>query len=377
MLQKVRKKIIRKALIKILVCIAIIVGTLFFTDMAPIKLIEGTKKADIDENSIDSYNKQYISLDIKYMNAPYVEVETTKKSKIGTTVSKKITAKYYVAANEYSKYFAVYADEADMDDVDEHLNSTTNGVEPVTYKGSFVKLSAKESSYFKTFMSEYGFTEDNYSEYIFKINYVGKVADYTVYMCIILIVVAAIFALLTLLRSFSGRYARGVKKFAANNGITFNQLSMELDSASEVNGVWVTARYTAYLKGNQIKMLKNQNYIWAYYKETRTTRKGVTNYTRQVALADRNKKFKFITINSEEDARKILSIYSETQPQMVLGFNEDLQQLFKNNFEQFLLLPYKANTSDEETAPSEEYIPEDYVPESYIPEEQPTDNTNL
>lgn len=377
MLKNVRKKIIHKAILKILVCIAIIIGTLLLTDMAPIKLFEGTKKADIDNNSIDSYNKQYISLDIKYMNDPYVEVETTKKTKIGTTVSKKITAKYYVAANEYSKYFAVYADEVDMDDVDEHLNSSSNGVEPVTYKGSFVKLTAKESSYFKSYMSEYGLTEDDYSVYIFKINHVGKVSVFTVYLCIILIAVAAIFALLTLIKSFSNRYAKDVKKFAANNGITFDQLSMELDSAFEVNGVWVTAKYTAYLKGSRIKVLKNQNYIWAYYKETRTTRRGVTNYTRQVALADRDKKFKFITIKSEEDARKILSIYSETQPQMVLGFNEDLQTLFKNNFEQFLLLPYKTNASDNESAPTQEYIPENYVPEAYTPEEQPTDYTNM
>ncbi|WP_455717922.1 DUF6709 family protein [Anaerosporobacter sp.] len=369
MLKKIRKKIIQKALLKVFICIAIIVGILFFSDMAPVKMIQGTKKAYIDKQNIESYYNQYISLDIKYMNVEYAEEETTKKSKVGTTISKKITAKYYVAANEYSEYFSVYANKLAMDEVDEHLYSSTNGVEPVTYKGSFVKLSDLEYSHLKSFMTEAGLAEDEYSQYVFKVNYVGKCDEITVYMLMIAIVAVLLYALLSFITGFSNRYARDVKKFATNNGITFDQLSLELDNAYEINGVWITSSYTAYLKGNKVKMLKNQNYIWAYYKETRTTRKGVTNYTRQVALADRNKKFKYITIKTEDDARKIIGMYSETQPQMVLGYNEDLQNLFKNNFDQFLLLPYQTNVSNDETAPSEEFIPEEYVPESYTPED--------
>ena len=174
---------------------------------------------------------------------------------------------------------------------------------------------------------------------------------------------------MSLIRALSGRYAKDVRKFAVDNGITFEQLCMELDGAYETSNIWITGRYTAYIRGNKIRILKNADYIWAYYKETRSTRRGVTTTTRQIALSDRNKKFTLITVASEEVARNILGIYAETQPQIVLGFNEDLQKLFRKNFDQFLMLPYQNARSEEETAPSEEYVPEEYVREGYVPEE--------
>lgn len=378
MLKKVRKKVINKAIIKVLVCIAIIIGTLFLTDMAPIKVIKGPEKIDINNIDLKEYDGKYIEAKITYVFDYFLEEETYTKYRNGSRSAGRTTARYYITDVNESQYIALLAKgNTLMDEFDDLMEETETAIDndtvPVgaTYKGTFTKLSYEEYVEYKSFMESVGLTAADYSDYIFKANYVGTCEESDAFLSFIVIGAAILFALGSLIRGFSSRYARDLKKFAADNGVTFDQLSMELDNAFEVKGVWITARYTAYLKGSKIRVIKNQNYIWAYYKETRTTRRGITNFTRQIALADRNKKFKLITIHSEEDARKILGIYAETQPQMVLGFNDDLQKLFKNNFDQFLLLPYQTNASNDEIAPSEEFVPEKYVPESYTSEEQP------
>ena len=396
MFQKVRKKIINKAIIKIIVCIAVIIGTLVYTDMAPIKLVKGPEKIDIDNVDLDKYEGKYIKAKVAYVYNSFLEEVTYKKNKFGSKSAGEVTARYYITDVNLSQYLALRADgDYLMNKFDVLMDNTQisidKGTEPVaySYRGSFVKLSKREYSELKSIMTQAGLSEDMYSDYIFKVNYVGKVDEaYAITGCGV-IIFAVIFALLSIIRALSSRYTKDARKFAVNNGIPFEQLCMELDGAYETSNVWITTRYTAYIRGNKIRVLKNQDYIWAYYKETRTTKKGVTSVTRQIALADRNKKFTFITIASEDDARNILSIYAETQPQIVLGFNDDLQKLFMENFEQFLMLPYQKASSEEETAPSKEqvpeeqesevrvpeeqeapegYIPEEYVPEEYVPE---------
>lgn len=389
MLQKVRKSIIKKAIIKIIVCIVIIIGTLLYTDMGPIKLVKGPEEIDIDNINLDDYDGKYVKAKITYVYDYFLEEETYKEYKNGSRSEGKITARYYITDVNLSQYLALLADGSDlMVEFDVLMDNTgialDNDSEPAafTYRGSFVKLSDAEYTEFKSFMTQAGLAEDMYSDYIFKVNYVGKVDEsYAIIGCGV-IIFAALFAILSLIRALSGRYAKDIKKFAVDNGVTFEQLSTELDGAYETSNIWITSRYTAYIRGNKIRILKNEDYIWAYYKETRTTRRGVTTTTRQIALANRNKKFTLVTIPSEEVARNILGIYSETQPQMVLGFNEDLQKLFSENFDQFLMLPYQNTRSDGETAPSQEYVPEEYVPEGYVPEtyetpEQKADNNNF
>lgn len=441
MLQKVRKNIINKLVIKIILCLVIIAGTLIFTDMAPIKLVRGPEKIDIDNVKLDDYAGKYVEAKITYVYDYFLEEETYKEYKNGSRSEGKVTARYYITDVNLSQYLALLADGSDLMTKFEVAMDNTgialdNNSEPTafSYRGSFVKLSNAEYKELKSFMTQVGLAEDMYSDYIFKVNYVGKFDEsYAIIGCGV-IIMAVLFALLSLIRGLSGRYAKEVRKFAVDNEISFEQLCMELDAANEISNIWITSRYTAYIKGNKIRILKNEDYIWAYYKETRTTRRGVTTTTRQIALADRKKKFTLMTVASEEAARNILGIYSGMQPQMVIGFNEDLQKLFRENFDQFLLLPYQAR-SNEESAPSQEaaqsqeatqpqdavqsqeaaqsqasaqspadtqpqeavqsqtdtqpqdYIPEEYVREGYVPEEyipetyenseQKTDNNNL
>lgn len=380
MFQKVRKKIINKAIIKIIVCIVIIIGTLVYTDMAPIKLVKGPEKIDIDNVDLDKYKGKYIKAKVAYVYDSFLEEVTYKKNKFGSKSAEEVTARYYITDVNLSQYLALRADgDYLMNKFDVLMDNTQiaidKGTEPVafSYRGSFVKLSKREYSELKSIMTQAGLSEDMYSDYIFKVNYVGKVDEvYAILGCGV-IIFAVFFALFSIIRALSSRYTKDARKFAVNNGIAFEQLCMELDGAYETSNVWINAKYTAYIKGNKIRILKNQDYIWAYYKETRTTRKGVTSVTRQIALADRNKKFTLITIASEDDARNILSIYAETQPQIVLGFNDDLQKLFIDNFEQFLMLPYQKASSEEETAPSKEQVSEEQEPEEQEPEEQKTE----
>lgn len=355
MLQNVRKKIIKKAVIKTIICVAIIVGVLVVTKMAPIYLIKGPEKIDIDNIDLDANAGKYVEADITYVYDYFLEEETYTEYKDGSRSAGHTSARYYIIDVNQAQYLALLADGNTLMDefeklMDETETAMNNGVAPkaVSYKGSFVKLTSEEYSELKYFMTQVGLSDDMYSDYIFKVDYIGNIEPAYVLMACAAIVLAFLFAAMSLIRGFSGRYVKELKKFAQANGLTLDQLSMELDCAATVKDVWVTARYTAYMKGNKIRILKNEDYIWGYYKETRQTRKGVTTTYRQIALVDRNKKTKLFTIASEDDARKVLGIYSETQPQMVIGYNDDLQNLFRNNFEQFLMLPYANNEAQEE-----------------------------
>ncbi|WP_167955442.1 DUF6709 family protein [Anaerosporobacter faecicola] len=362
MLQKVRKSIMKKAIIKVIVCIAVIVGALLFTDMAAIKLVKGPETVNINSIDLDQFKGKYVETKIGYIYDYYLEEETYTKYKDGSRSAGTITARYYLTAVNEQQYITVLADGKKLMDkfmtvLDKTTAALDNGTEldEITYKGTFTKLTNREYSELKSYMTSYGITEDMYSDYVFKVNYIGNCEETNMELSIIVMAVALLFLIVTIIRAFSGRYVKAMKKFAAQNGITFDQLCMELEAATEINDVWVNARYTAYVKGNKIRVLKNENYIWAYYKETKQKRKGVTYYTRQVALVDRNKKTTLVLVKTEDDARRILESYSATQEQMVLGYNDDLNNLFRNNFDQFVLLPYQNRETNEESASAYEY----------------------
>lgn len=404
MLHKARLSIINKEIIKILLCIAIIVGVLIFSDMTPIKFVKGPEKIDIDNIDLDDYAGKYVEAKIAYVYDYFLEEETYEKHKDGSRSEGEVTARYYITDVNLSQYIALRAEGSElMNKFDVVLDNTGialgNDTQPTaySYRGSFVKLSDEEYTELKSFMTQVGLEEDMYSDYIFKVNYVGKFRKAIVIVFCVIIVISAFVALLTLIRALIGCYAKEIRRFAVDNGIPFKQLCTELDAATEISKVWINDRYTAYIMENRIKILKNEDYIWAYYKEIRTQRNGGITKEREIALSDRNKRFAVMSVASEEAVRDILGIYAESQPQMVIGFNEDLQNMFRENFDQFLLLPYQINRSNEETttsreplqetmpsketaiteetassketAPSEEYVTEKYVRETYVPEE--------
>ncbi|WP_310601717.1 DUF6709 family protein [Anaerosporobacter sp.] len=377
MLEKIRKKNIKWTIIKVVICAAIIAGVLIFTKMAPVKMLMGPEKININNFDLEKYEGKYVEVDIAYVWECFLEQETYTQYKGGGRSPGRTTALYYISEvnrDTYGQYIALLADgKQRMSQFDDILDATyvadANGYTPksTSFKGTFLKLTGEEYTQYKSYMNKYEVPVDWYADYIFKVDNIGKCDEATVYITSAAIVIAFLFAIYSLYSGLSNRYTKQLRKYATENGITFEQICTDLDRAYTTGSTWLLPKFTVYVVGNRVKIVKNEDFVWAYYKEQRTNNKGIVTVTRMVMLGNKNKKLIPITVGSEEEAGSVLQFYADSQPQMVLGYNEELKRMYKKNYEQFIMLPYQTVARDEDNYGENNYSENNYsenVPEN-------------
>jgi hypothetical protein len=361
MFQSIRKRIIRNTVIKVVVSILIIAGILVGSKLAPIKYFQGPEKVDINDVDADEIMDKYVQVNIKAVYDNFLE-ETTTTKKHGITTSTRTSAQYYIVGmNNEAFYIGLRVEDDNLvDKVNEQSNQTfstedVTTLDDLVLNGTLTEMSSEEYSNFESFLTEgYGLSSEYISHYLFKVNYISYCSETVVYLCIGGIALSLLFAIISLINGLSGRYIKDVKKLSDEMNISIDQIEAELNAIVFKN-VWVGKRFTAFLKGTKIRILKNQDYIWSYYKETTQKRKGVTTVTRHIIMVDRNKKNTMVPVASEDNANTILGFLFQSQPQMVIGFSDELKQLFKDDFERFLRLPYEQQNINEDTAQSVQF----------------------
>lgn len=126
-------------------------------------------------------------------------------------------------------------------------------------------------------------------------------------------------------------------------------LELEYHSALAINSDFkIGKKYLFYAKGSTMSVLRLDEQIWAYY-----FRRNGRNYASQIHFFTMDKKRTIVNIN-QNTANEVLTKLDEQCPYMVVGFNPELQRLFKNNFSEFLNLRY--NPAKSSVVNAEEWI---------------------
>lgn len=98
--------------------------------------------------------------------------------------------------------------------------------------------------------------------------------------------------------------------------------------------VWVGRKWTIYMSGTAAKIVQNHDLVWGYY-----FRRTGKNAVSQMRLYTADKKFVYISL-SEEQTREALRYYGDKQPQMIVGYDAELERMYQKNFPAFLELKY-------------------------------------
>ena len=127
------------------------------------------------------------------------------------------------------------------------------------------------------------------------------------------------------------------------------------------DSLWAGHHYTVWLEGVKVKILDNTKLVWAYYYRV-TGRQNIS----QVLTFDTDKKKVPINI-SKESGEKLLGVYLQTQPHMVIGYKSEIEKQYKKDFAGFLDIAYNpAKNGDYAQAGSSSYGTDSYGAGGYV-----------
>ncbi len=151
-------------------------------------------------------------------------------------------------------------------------------------------------------------------------------------------VLSTLYAFCMLLRAFTGTYQTNIKKYLKKNtNILMEQIETDFLRAELIDKhIWVGQRWTIYLDGPATKIIDNKSIIWVYYRERTEVINGVTATYRNLILNDRDKEVTMIDISSQKAGSQILANYRKSQKHIVLGYSNEIQKVYINNFNEFL-----------------------------------------
>ncbi|MBQ9120530.1 MAG: hypothetical protein IJY09_10855 [Lachnospiraceae bacterium] len=371
MLEEARAKC-KKSLQKQMIWSAVIAIVLLLAPlMAPLSLILGPK--ELDAKNMEDYKGKYVSYTIRYAFVDYAESYSVNKD-TGNRVRTN-SYSYVIYDWDSNTCFSVEVSSKDydtMEDIEDETLDYCDGAEKgetsLRIKGTLRELKGEELEYFKEGIEYTGAKNKikNISEHTkyFVIDYdeVNGIPMVVVIFAYIGIAVCVIIFIVGLVKTLTDAPNKKLKKFLdANMTVREDQIDTDMRGAVKVGAnVWAGKQYTVYLVSSTIRVLVNKNLVWAYYYK-RTGRNAVS----QVRTFNKDKKMVVINL-SEALSKQLLAAYAEMQPQMVLGYDRDLEKMYNKDFTGFLNLRY--NQAQQQMAENTADFGSDYMNSGYTSE---------
>ena len=329
---------------RIIVWVIVIVVLMFAPLLAPLQYIIGPKdltgKTNLDYGK---YEGKYVEFEVKYVLDYYME-QISKNTKTG---SRRTTGYGYVIYNyDDDSCYAAYLPVSEKSTMDTLMKQGANalygieGTKSIKVKGTLKKLSGTELKYYNESienLEQYipGITEAAVGFYVDSesVNRIPTVFIWIIYaVClfgVIMIVMSAV-------RLATGSAEKQVNSFIQSHpGVTQEQIDSDMRGGANIaNCVWAGERFTVWLEGVKIRILDNKKLVWAYYYRV-TGKQNIS----QVLTFDIDKKKVPINI-SKENGEKLLGVYLQTQPQMVIGYKAEIEKQYKKDFNGFLNIAY-------------------------------------
>lgn len=338
------KKVTKLALISAgaLLLILIIFGSSF------LKLIQGP--VDLYSLSKDELLGTYVEGDINVIIdnfASYSEQDNSgKKRNRKNYYIIPICDEELIAISVYSNDFSL-ANQICNDTYDYIFGKRGELTKSIHIKGTINKLKGDVSDYYFEWFEQSGFMGDASLEeiekyalpYVLEANTIGIFEVSYIYIALLVCSYFAIYMLIILVKGFTGAYLSQIKRFIKENESTISVDTIELDyeKAVAIDSVKIGNQFTFCFLGSKPFILRNDDIIWAYLKRTTHKTYGIkTGVSTALILRTTNKKIRAIDMTSEENVSSALKIYSENNPNIILGYSEELFKCYRKDFEKFL-----------------------------------------
>lgn len=345
MLEALKKKAMKNTITQIAISLVIAIGALILSNFAiftylkgPIEFVPGTDYAD--------YEGKYVTYDIEYVLSDFMSYSTVNTK---TNVETLRTLGYIVYDDADVWFFGAEFDKDMQDTIDAQMDETIDWLygdidqvtNKVTVTGTFTKLTGEALDYYNETVDEIGEALGyDYSDiampYYIRDGKIGTSDIAGVYVFAAFTVIPLIYAIYLAIRFFSGSYDKNIKKFISDNpSVSMTQIEADYEAAEQVSkNIWVGKRFTLYTSGIYACILDNKNLVWAYYYKR--TGKHAESMVRTFDINHRQ-----VNINcSESVSTLILQNYIENQPQMVIGYSKEQENVYKKDFQTFLTFKY-------------------------------------
>ena len=346
MIDLLKKKSKKSILIRCVISLLIVIGCLAYCGMGLIQWIKGPKSLKNVED-ISEYEGKYVSFEVEYIMDAYLW--TTSKN-TDTNVETTTAMAYVVYNYDMDTCFGFEVKTSDDTIYDDFINDTWNALyygetapESFVIKGTLKPITDVGLTYFNSTVNEIfseEYKDDIYPYYIDTATIDGK-GNLSILLATGAAILALLYCLSNLIKANSNSYMKYLNQYlAVHSDISLANIEADFNSAEQVRNVWIGLRWTIYMEGIHARIINNENLVWAYYYQ-RTGKRPES----KIITYDINKNSVAINVSSA-DADTILHNWSIHQPHMILGYDRDMEKVFKKEFDTFLNYKYNKINSD-------------------------------
>ena len=357
MFEKLKKKSVTKSLVSviILMVIGIILIVVEFSNFR--SLINGHVQFETlkpDEINEDLIVDASITVNFGAYMEEYEEDTTTHVTRT--------TDLYYVIwtgdeDDEDFRYMGIKVPAADENEMEAMAEATYNYEysDPMEYSGAINKMTDEEYRYFKECFLESGFTEQEMEDYTlpYYIDAGALVggAAITVYIILGIGILLVLIGIIRLVLALSGNGLKAIRKELADAGFNENNVDYEYEGArlfAKGNDVRIGKKLTFFMLGSKPHVVLNEKIVWVYQRTTTHRTNGIkTGTTYEVVLNTYEKKTFHISVPKENVSLEILQYMNESMPWVVVGYNDDINNLYYKDYENFLQLCYHQKSQEQ------------------------------
>lgn len=261
------------------------------------------------------------------------------------------TSVYYIIwtgtdDSEDYRYMAIKVPASDERKMDAMADNTNNNMlsDPIKYSGAIKKMPSKEYEAFREVFEESGWTDEEIDEntlpYYINVGALTGSAGTTVFVFFGAGIILVLLGLLLLIYAMTGGRLKSIKKELASLGLTESEADYEYESARAFNkkgDFRISSKLTFFMLGKTPHVLLNDKVVWVY--QMNTTTNSVTTYELRFFLVNNRNPF-HIAIPNSDTGTEALRYIAQTMPKTIVGYSEDLFNMFQRNYEGFLNLKY-------------------------------------
>lgn len=349
MFESLRKKSLKSSLV--MTVILALVGIALTVSFAVGTWYVVTGYVSFVELDPDEISNQWVALELKENYGSFAETtETNSKTHISKTINL-----YYVilTGDDYSTDYRFMAVNVPADYAKRMNQMAQYGAydSPLFLSGRIRKMDDQIYKYFKEYVAEGGFTEDDILPYYIKVYADERLENVCTVAAFLFGVVLLIIAAVRLIKAMNGSYLKKLKADIASINVSEASAESDWNSAHEIsNNVKIGRLFTYYMEGSKPRAIPNTKILWSYQNTTTHRTNGIkTGTTYSVMIwVDGWKNASNISMPNEATAQEMLKRFAAQFPWVVLGYSDELRKMYNHNRAQFMQLRY--NTVDHNAA---------------------------
>lgn len=336
-LKQLRSISLRKNLPAII--ILFIISAAIFIGFGCQNLFKLLSPKTLSELTPENMEGAYVEDDIYYFYTPYLQEEKYKNNH----PTGKITSIQFIVDFDETYYMglSVHGDDLDgaedmMEACDDYYYGEITAEEVPVYhvKGTIRAMDREVSDYYYDAASDSPDTQEVMLPYYLDVNRIGSNSFIEVWIWTAISLILLLISLFMFIKALTGGYQKKLKTKLESMGsldAMTGRLERFYDSTAPVCGVRMDSNFIFFQHGAESIMLLPRDLAWAYQSTTQHRTYGIpTGKSHAVTFRTMDGRSYGLSMK-ENQIHTLLDAIHQNYPAVVIGYNVELEQLYKNN----------------------------------------------